>query len=167
MAAKQILWLDFGKAEPKILRVQGFPRVLSFFGIGYSHGVLWGDLEALESLHRDHGLAVVLKLHKSNAWFGFDHPDFPEARVLLEQDLEHHARGLVWQVLDEEDVVRRSRWLLRNLAQTRRLIALYTSCQRSSTISRRIKKLTLRSEIHITNFRTSVKDISLVEVSEI
>ena len=87
-------------------------RGSSFFGIGYSHGVLWGDLEALESLHRDHGLAVVLELHKSNAWFGFDHPDFPEARVLLEQDLEHHARGLVWQVLDEEDVVRRSRWLL-------------------------------------------------------
>lgn len=79
----------------------------SFFGVGYSHGVLWGDLESLEGQHRNIGLAVVLKLHESNARLGLDHPDLPEARVLLEQDLEHHARGLVWQVLDEEDVVRR------------------------------------------------------------
>lgn len=83
----------------------------SFFGVGYSHGVLRGDLEALEGKHRDMGLAVVLKLHKSNAWLGLDHPDFPKPRVLLEQDLEHHARGLVWQVLDEEDVVRSKRLL--------------------------------------------------------
>jgi hypothetical protein len=158
----------FRTAERKILWVlgTGIPRGFSFFGIGYSHGVLRGDLEALESLHRHHGLAVVLELHKGNAWFGFDHPDFPEAGILLEQDLEHHARGLVWQVLDEEDVVRRSRWLLRSLAQTRRLIALCTSRQRSSTVNEETSTQG-KVEVQITDYRTSVRDVSLVRVFDI
>jgi len=121
--------ISTGGAKKRSYEYRGF-GCFSFFGVGYSHRVLWGDLEALEGLHRDMGLAVVLKLHESDAWLGCDHPDFSEARILLEQDLEHHACGLVRQVLDEKDVVGRN-MLLRDLAQPRGLVSLHTSCQSS------------------------------------
>lgn len=86
----------------KSYRYRGFlarlwdPMDHSLLCVGYSHWVVWGDLETLQSLHCNHRLAVVLVFHESNAWLGFDHPDFPETRVLLEQDLEHHACSLSW-----------------------------------------------------------------------
>lgn len=86
---------------------------LSFLCICNRHWVLWGDLEPLKSLHGNGSLHIISKLYKGDAWLCFNHPNFPEARVLLEKDLQHHACRFMRQVLDEKDVVGSSSRLLR------------------------------------------------------
>ena len=88
--------------------------MLSLLCIGNRHWVLGGDLEPLKSLHGNGSLHIIPKLYKGDAWLCFNHPDFPEARVLLEKDLQHHACRFMRQVLDEKDVVGSSSRLLRS-----------------------------------------------------
>lgn len=69
------------------------------------HLVFFCNLEALKVVHGSSGLRLVSILHESNPRLCLDHPNLLEARVLAEEHLEHHGCRLVWQVLDEQDVV--------------------------------------------------------------
>jgi hypothetical protein len=70
------------------------------------HLVIFRNFEPLKMVHGSGSLPLVAVLHESNPRLCFNHSDFLEPWVLTEEHLKHHRGRLMWEVLDEEDVIR-------------------------------------------------------------
>merc|ERR1712203_11427 len=78
-----------------------------FLGEGDLDGGGGGDLEALEGVPGSSRLHLCLELHKCNVVSSRNQSDLLESRELVEKHAEHHLIGLLRQVGEEEDLVRR------------------------------------------------------------
>jgi hypothetical protein len=68
--------------------------------------VAGGNLEVLQALHRRRRRGLGIVLHECDAGARVNHANLNEAEVLVEDELQHLARRVGRQALDEKQLVR-------------------------------------------------------------
>ena len=124
--------------------------------------------------HGSGGLRLVSILHKSDPRLCLNHPNLLEARVLAEEHLQHHGGCLMWQVLDEEDVVwYNNLWHHDSLASSYRqlgeLVQKNKSCKRRTSYQVmeehsyiRIRIIAPTAGLYIPNIMQCIKSYNII-----